>query len=117
MPAMLAQLVERRRTPKGHLVIGLAAAAICAPFVAATFLAPQSGTTLLLAIGFVAGPIALGTWLACRRPLSTLVALYIGLPPIDFLLVYSGGVTISRLIGFLAVGAMVLTIIVRGSRL
>jgi putative inorganic carbon (hco3(-)) transporter len=117
MPAMLAQLVGRRRPLKGRLLLGLAVAAICAPFVAATFLAPQSGVTPLLGIGLIAGPIALGTWLACSRPLSTLVALYIGLAPIDFLLVYSSGVTISRLIGFLAIGALVLTIIVRGPRL
>lgn len=95
----------------------LVAAAMFIPFLAAVSLAPHRGVTPLLALGFIAGPLALGAWLACKRPLATLVALYIGLAPIDFLLVYSSGVTISRLIGLLAIGTLLFMVTIRGSNL
>ncbi|HYZ17737.1 MAG TPA: O-antigen ligase family protein, partial [Candidatus Acidoferrum sp.] len=49
------------------------------------------------------------------RPFATLVALYIGLAPVDYLLVNSGsGVTITRLVGLGAIGALAASITING---
>jgi O-antigen ligase len=97
------------------LSAALILAAASLPFIGALALAPRQGVTPLILLGFVAGPLAIGTCLAVRRPFATLVALYIGLAPVDFLLVNSGtGVTITRLIGLAAIGALLVSITIRG---
>ncbi|GAC1578284.1 MAG: hypothetical protein NVS3B7_11870 [Candidatus Elarobacter sp.] len=99
------------RSPWIALAVLIAAAA---PFVYALSLAPRGGDTPLLALGFLAGPLALGIWLAFKRPVAVLVGAYIGIAPIDFLLVYSNGITISRIIGLAATVTLLATIAVRG---
>jgi len=85
------------------------------PFLAAAALAPWMGVFPVLALGMLAGPVAIATWLILSRPTASLVALYIGLAPIDFLLGYSGGITTTRLIGIGAVGALLLALLSRGA--
>ncbi len=84
------------------------------PFLWAVTLAPRAGVMPLLELGMLAGPLALGGWLAFKRPIAILTGAYIGLAPIDFLLIYSSGITISRLIGLLAVVVLLGTVLMRG---
>lgn len=93
----------------------LIALAASLPFFGALWLAPRQGVTPLILLGFVLGPLAVGTCLAIWRPFATLVALYIGLAPVDFLLVNMGsGVTITRMIGLASLGALLVSIIIYG---
>jgi len=98
--------------PARRLLIVLAAAS---PFIGAVALAPRTGVSLVLALEMLAGPVAVATWLILTRPTATLVALYIGLAPVDFLLSFSGGFTITRLIGMAAVGALLFGLLARGA--
>jgi hypothetical protein len=99
------------RSPWTALALLVVAAA---PFVCALALAPGDGVTPLLELGFLAGPLALIGWFAFKRPVAVLVGAYIGLAPVDFLLIYSSGVTISRLIGLAAIVALLATAVMRG---
>lgn len=89
--------------------------AAAAPFVYALALTPSEGVMPVLALGVLAGPVAVAAWFAFKRPVALLVGAYIGLAPVDFLLVYSSGVTISRLIGLAAVVVLLGTAVVSGA--
>jgi O-antigen ligase len=97
------------------LAAALIVTAASLPFFGALALAPSRGATPLIMLGFIAGPLAIGTCLAIRRPFATLVALYLGLAPVDFLLIAAGGgVTLTRLIGLGAIGALLVSITIWG---
>lgn len=98
--------------PSRRLIVATAAAL---PFLAAVAVAPHLGVYPVLLLGMLLGPVAIATCLILARPTATLVALYVGLAPIDFLLSYSSGFTVTRLIGIGAIGALLFALLARGT--
>jgi O-antigen ligase len=106
--------LPRRRLRRAALLIAIMLAA-AVPFVGAVALAPTQGIRPLLEIGLLVGPVAAGCWFALQRPVIALVTIFVGLAPVDFLLFLGNGTSATRLIGFAAIGALVLGLCARGS--
>jgi O-antigen ligase len=104
-----------RRGVRRTLVSIAIAVAVSLPFLGALALAPTQGIRPLIGIGLLVGPVAAGLWLAFRRPVLAIVALFIGLAPIDFLLYVGNGTSATRLIGLAAVASLVLGLCARGA--
>jgi O-antigen ligase len=104
-----------RRDGRRNVVLLAIAVAIVLPFVGALGLAPSQGVRPLIEIGLLVGPLAAGLWFAFRRPVLSIVTVFVGLAPIDFLLSIGNGTSATRVIGTAAAAALVLGLCARGS--
>lgn len=73
------------------------------------------GATPLFLIAFLAGPLALGTWVALRRPIMIFIGSYALLAPLDYVLA-EGGTSYARLLSFAAIAILSLNLFVAPGR-
>ena len=99
--------------PRRSLLVP-AFAIVFALFVAAALAAPTMGVTPLFGLGFLLGPLVLGAWIVLQRPLMAPIALYAALAPLDNLLNFGDGTTLTRLVALGAVTSLVLMCLHRG---